>query len=258
MPRQVTYLSIVFLTVFANLAFADGITTSATCQSATMSGSSTSSCQAGTAWTPEGYASATVSANASLQYMFGSASISASASALSGYNPQPPANSIGITGEATADINFTLTPPTNLIPQAAYLVITPENLSFSSNEDMQVGETLTFGGFYQQNCGMNGFNSYGFPACVPPSVNLPPTFYSGEATIIPMEIGNPYTFDFTATAKAMDGDWDYPSGTVTGTIDYNIVLASAPEPATFALIGAPLIAIALLRRRSRAMTRREV
>jgi hypothetical protein len=59
--------------------------------------------------------------------------------------------------------------------------------------------------------------------------------------MVPIEIGQPYTFDFTATATARDDDFDDPSGSFSGTLSYEIV--DAPEPSAWMLMlsGAALL-----------------
>ncbi|MBV8896964.1 MAG: hypothetical protein JO051_10670 [Acidobacteriaceae bacterium] len=246
MSKSLFAVAILFVSAGANAALADGISATTTCESAAASISGGSTCTEGVPFSQEGYGTATASANAAPGYFFGTASIKVSSSAVNGSNPANNAPQGGL-GIATATVQLTLSDKLPLQP--GYLIITPSPIdwSFFTTEAMQVTESLSVGNFSESCTEFSG----GSAGCAPNGFGNP--FSLTKSFTVPFEIGQSYTFDFTATATAEDGDYDYPSGGFSGTVSYQII--SAPEPNSLGMVAIALCVLLvgglLLRRTKR-------
>ena len=214
--------------LFARRALADGVTTGVNCNGIAAGGSS---CSYGTEFSSQGLAKGTSSASASLNSFGGTASISVSAESLDGI--VDPVQILFAPASATADIHFSLSTPGPVRP--GYLDLSFSHWLLSSGGDGSViTESLSIGGFHEQ-CGARGFQTY---LCFNPPM---PQIVSGTEFLVPFVLGQPYNFDFSITATADDGDFDFPSAVGAVTVKYQIT--DAPEPSTWGLIA---VVIALL------------
>lgn len=152
---------------------------------------------------------------------------------------------------ATANIQFTFN---SFVypPEDGWLIVsvpTPWTLNPGGEDGLGISESLTIGNFFTQTC-----DAYASSMdCIQTVPTMGPwvSYYEPQTVVIPVTISNPYTFDFTATVTANDGEWDYPFGTFDATVSYTFI--PAPEPSAWLLLlGAmPVGALTLCVRRNK-------
>ncbi|HZS57209.1 MAG TPA: hypothetical protein VFA65_22595 [Bryobacteraceae bacterium] len=242
---------IVFCALSGQLAVASGITTSVFCQNPTSTFTGGAQCQQGETnrLALDPFVSASSSASAGFNGVSGYASISLSATAYSNFNS---ANNNEVDSEsvATANINLTLNTPGPVRPGLLVLSFSSWNLA-TDIYGSTISETLQIGPFHQ-SCFLVGFSG---PNCLQQEPIFEP-WSPATQIALPIELGDSYTLNFTATDTAGAYDFYTPTGIFTGNLTFALV-DSVPEPSSWGLVGCPFLLFALRRftKRSASPTR---